>query len=223
MKKCKTCGKFVERYVEKKSYQTVKKRSADNTHFHYGTAFYRYGICSKYHHNKYGKTKVIWDPCIPCKFRGVTRYKLKKVRGTKEINNDIIQLREEMRLLKEEMSNYKKLKAHELHSALSIASSYEENEIEESVFYPDEDYPICTLEESLPGTPRSISPTPSQQSNLPDDILEMIEQHRKGTVKKDVERNNEKKDERNVKLIEKDESSDEESSDEEMYSKFKPN
>lgn len=112
---CSVCnGKFVH-YNEKKSYLTSRKRSNDNTHFHHGITFFRYGICDKFHYTRIRKTKVIWDPCIRCKFKGITKYKVPKIK------NEITTLRLEVQKLRKEMAKYKKHQSQSLRDALDLS------------------------------------------------------------------------------------------------------
>lgn len=115
MRKCKTCHEDIARYVEQRSHFNARKRAPDNTHFHYGIAYYRYGICVRHHYTRFEKAKVIWDPCIKCKFKGVTNYKLPKTE-LEEKEEEIVSLRFEVNALKEEMKKYREEYSHELNS-----------------------------------------------------------------------------------------------------------
>lgn len=108
---CRKCKQDIIRYVEKKSFQTIKERVSDNSHFHYGVPYFRYGICRRLHMTKFKMCKVIWDPCIKCKFKGVvTNYRLPKtpeeqrLEEIKELRREI----EDMKAMKDEFDQLKK-------------------------------------------------------------------------------------------------------------------
>jgi hypothetical protein len=103
MKKCRTCSEKFRDYIEQRSLCTTRKMVPDGSHFHYGLVYYRYGICSRHHYSRIQKTKIIWDPCIRCRFKGVTRYKI-----CTEEKKEIVSLRLEIRQLREEMEKYRR-------------------------------------------------------------------------------------------------------------------
>lgn len=109
---CKKCKEQFIRYIEKKSYLPAKKRAKDKTHYHYGTAHHKYGVCPSYHYTRIAKIKINWDPCLRCKFDGVTTFKeIEKepdeVSVTIDENSEIHTLRMDMEELKKEMQKYR--------------------------------------------------------------------------------------------------------------------
>jgi len=105
MSKCEICSEVLDRFEDRKSFYIAKKSSDDNSHFHHGITYYLYGICSRHHLTRLQKTKVIWDPCIKCNMKGVTKYKI--VTTKKETEKEIVSLRMEISELREEMKKYR--------------------------------------------------------------------------------------------------------------------
>lgn len=103
MKRCKTCRKRIIKYFDRKSFHPSKRRASDNTHFHHGTTYDRYGKCDKNHLTKIRKVKVIWDPCLKCKFKGEINSMKRSVS-----TNDIESIKIEMKELKAEMRKQSK-------------------------------------------------------------------------------------------------------------------
>lgn len=107
MRKCKDCKEKIVRYLERKSYCMAKKLSPDKTHFHYGVSYYRYGVCIAHHHTRIRISKIIWDPCLKCNFKGVTkRFKLPKYQDEKD--EEISTLRIEVNKLKREFEKMRR-------------------------------------------------------------------------------------------------------------------
>jgi hypothetical protein len=161
MRKCKTCGGDLIRFIERKSYCMFRKRAKDNTHYHYGVGFYRYGVCEKHHYTRCNKTKVIWDPCIKCKMKGVTtKYRLKK-QDTDSVDSahsypfstknnayynihdeEITTIRLEMKQLKEELSKYKEKHKKDISR---IQKKLKHENVNEQLFDLTELINMCTV------------------------------------------------------------------------------
>jgi len=62
---CKTCGCRFERFSTRKSYVPVKKKVSG--HIHYGTVYFRYGLCGKNHYTKLNRDRVEWSYCYMCR------------------------------------------------------------------------------------------------------------------------------------------------------------
>lgn len=129
MKKCRRCREEFIRFVEQKSYYSYKKPAKDNSHFHYGICYYKYGLCINRHYTPLHKTKVIWDSCIRCGYSGTTKFHLKKKSKKKVVEeeeksvceprpDEIQSLRVELRQFRKELEEYKRIRKEELISAL---------------------------------------------------------------------------------------------------------
>ena len=94
-KRCKLEGKdsLIKKEIEKRSFHTVKKQSVDRTHCHNGIVYYVYGLCERFHYERLYKSKVIWDPCLRCKMKGVTKYKVPKDKQPASSNEEKLKTR----------------------------------------------------------------------------------------------------------------------------------
>jgi len=68
MERCPLCDTPIERYTERKCFENLKTLAKDSSHFHYGTPYYRYGVCQQFHFLKGELIKTIWNPCYRCNF-----------------------------------------------------------------------------------------------------------------------------------------------------------
>lgn len=108
---CPVCGKEFSKFVEKKSYAMCREKSEDKDHFHYGTPFFIYGVCDKFHFSKHKLAKVLWDPCVRCHLKGHTHTlpsfpSFPSAHGEKITRKEFEKVRDELDSLKKTLEEF---------------------------------------------------------------------------------------------------------------------
>lgn len=65
MNNCPICNSYFIKTIQKTDYKTVKKILSDS-HIHYGTPIYNYGLCFNHHLTKLDISKIKWPFCYKC-------------------------------------------------------------------------------------------------------------------------------------------------------------